>query len=90
MCLFDFLLFPVYAEEKSKSEKVSALKSHKHETIQSVQKKEETLGHLRNFIWETDLDLAFERAKKEHKNVMIMVEDTRCKWCNKYENRCLV
>ena len=69
------------AEETSKDVKVSPLKSQKHETIQTLQKKEESLEAFEKLIWETDMDLAFDRAKKEHRNVMIMVEDTRCKWC---------
>ena len=76
------LLFSaVCGEETTHAAKVSTLKSQKHETIQNMQKKEETLGAFENLSWETDMDHAFERAKKEHKNVMIMVEDRRCKWC---------
>jgi thiol:disulfide interchange protein len=75
------LFVKAYAEERSEDAKVSPLKSQKHETIQTLQKKEETLDAFEKLIWETDMDLAFERAKKEHRNVMIMVEDTRCKWC---------
>jgi len=48
---------------------------------QEVQKKEGTLGAFEKLSWETDMDHAFERAKKERKNVMVMVEDTRCRWC---------
>ena len=72
---------PAGAEEKSKSSKISTSKSQKHETNQSMQKKDETLEAFEKLIWETDMDYAFERAKKENKNVMVMVEDTRCKWC---------
>jgi len=73
--------FPVYAEETTNAVNVSTLKSQKHETIQSMQKKEESLGAFEKLSWETDMDHAFERAQKEQKNVMIMVEDRRCKWC---------
>lgn len=76
------LLFsPACGEETTKAAKVSPLKSQKHETIQNLQKKDETLSAFEKLSWETDMDHAFERAKKEHKNVMIMVEDRRCKWC---------
>ena len=75
------LFLSAYAEEKSEPAKVNALKSQKDETIQSKQKKDETLEAFEKLDWETDMDLAFERAKKESKNVMVMVEDTRCKWC---------
>jgi thioredoxin-related protein len=73
--------FPVYGEETTKVVNVSTLKSQKHETIQNLQKKDETLGAFEKLSWETDMDHAFERAQKEQKNVMIMVEDRRCKWC---------
>ena len=75
------LFFPVYGEETTNAVNVSTLKSQKHETIQNMQKKEESLGAFEKLSWETDMDHAFERAQKEHKNVMIMVEDRRCKWC---------
>lgn len=82
LLISSFLLFvDASAQENSKTEKVSASKSQKHETIQSLQKKEETLAAFEKLIWETDMDLAFERAKREHRDVLIMVEDTRCKWC---------
>jgi len=73
--------FPVYAEETTKAVNVGTLKSQQHETIQNMQKKEETLAAFEELSWETDMDHAFERAQKEQKNVMIMVEDRRCKWC---------
>jgi len=73
--------FPAFGEETTKATKISTLKSQKHETIQNLQKKDETLAAFEKLSWETDMDHAFERAKKEHKNVMIMVEDRRCKWC---------
>ena len=79
--VFSLFLFQGYAEETLKLDKVSTLKSQKHETIQSLKKKEETLGAFEKLKWETDMDHAFKRAKTEHKNVMIMVEDVRCKWC---------
>ncbi|MCO4845227.1 MAG: thioredoxin family protein [Sulfurovum sp.] len=75
------LFFPGYGEETTKPVKVSTLKSKKHETIQTLQEKEEGLGAFDKLTWETDMDHAFKRAKKEHKNVMVMVEDARCKWC---------
>ncbi len=75
------LFFPACGDEITKAAKVTTLKSQKDATIHNVQKKEETPGAFVRLSWETDMDHAFERAKKEHKNVMIMVEDTRCKWC---------
>jgi len=75
------LLLQGCGEEKSKPSKVNTLKSQKDEITQETQKKEETLRAFDKLNWETDMDHAFERAKKEHKNVMIMVEDIRCKWC---------
>ncbi len=81
LIFFVLLSVTANAQESSKTEKISPLKSQKHETIQTLQKKDVTLDAFEKLIWETDMDLAFQRAKKENKNVMIMVEDTRCKWC---------
>lgn len=76
-------------EEKSKLSKVSTLKSQQNNIIQETQTKEETFRVFAKLNWETDMDHAFERAKKEHKNVMIMVEDIRCKWCTKMKKEAL-
>ncbi|GIT99181.1 thioredoxin family protein [Sulfurovum sp. TSL1] len=76
------LLFsPACAEETVQTEKTTIFKGQKDETTQIVQHKAGTPLAYETLSWETDMDHAFERAKKEHKNVMIMVEDTRCKWC---------
>lgn len=76
------LLFSlVCGAETTNTSKVSTVKSQQDETASSVQKKEGTAGAFERLSWETDMDYAFERAKKEHKNVMIMVEDRRCRWC---------
>lgn len=40
-------------------------------------------------VWETEFTTAFERAKNEHKHVMIMVEEPRCKWCVKMKKGAL-
>lgn len=81
LVFFVLLFVNASAVESQNTEKISPMKSQKHETIQALQKNDETLDAFEKLIWETDMDLAFERAQKEHRNVLIMVEDTRCKWC---------
>ena len=39
--------------------------------------------------WVKDLDAAFTLAKKEHKNVMVLVEGENCRWCKKMKHRTL-
>ena len=39
--------------------------------------------------WIKDLDTAFTLAKKEHKNVMVLVEGENCRWCKKMKHRTL-
>jgi len=39
--------------------------------------------------WTKDLDTAFTLAKKEHKNVMVLVEGENCRWCTKMKHRTL-
>lgn len=77
------LIFQGCGEEKSDLSKTSHLKISENNTAIEVQKEEEIFEEFSKLSWETNMDNAFERAKKEHKNVMIMVEDTRCKWCAK-------
>ena len=79
---FGLFLAEGYAEEKSKPSDIDTL-------TQKTQKKEETLGAFDKLHWETDLDLAFARAKKEHKNVMVMIECVTCTWCIKMKKGAL-
>jgi len=39
--------------------------------------------------WVKDLDTAFALAKKEHKDVMVLVEGETCRWCKKFKHRTL-
>lgn len=39
--------------------------------------------------WQNDVKTAFELAQKEQKNVMVMVEDVRCRWCIKMKEGAL-
>ncbi len=39
--------------------------------------------------WVKDIDTALELAKKEHKNVMVMVESEHCRWCKKMKSQTL-
>ena len=39
--------------------------------------------------WVRDLDTAFALAKKEHKNIMVLVEGENCRWCKKFKHRTL-
>ena len=39
--------------------------------------------------WQDDIKTAFELAQKEQKNVMVMVEDVRCRWCIKMKEGAL-
>ncbi|MDM5264160.1 thioredoxin family protein [Sulfurovum sp. XTW-4] len=39
--------------------------------------------------WSKDLETAFATAKKEHKNIMVLVEGENCRWCKKLKHRTL-
>lgn len=39
--------------------------------------------------WVKDIDTALIVAKKEHKNVMVLVEGENCRWCTKMKTRTL-
>ena len=39
--------------------------------------------------WTKDLDTAFALAKKEQKDVMVLVEGENCRWCKKFKHRTL-
>ena len=46
-------------------------------------------GTLLAVDWVKDINTALETAKKEHKNVMVMVEGEHCRWCKKMKGRTL-
>ena len=46
-------------------------------------------GTLLAVDWVKDINIALETAKKEHKNVMVMVEGEHCRWCKKMKGRTL-
>ncbi len=39
--------------------------------------------------WVKDIDTALTLAKKEHKNIMVLVEGEHCRWCKKMKHRTL-
>lgn len=49
----------------------------------------EKYGSPYGIPWEKDLSTAFERAKKEHKIVMVMAVSKGCKWCEKMKKETL-
>lgn len=46
-------------------------------------------GSLLALDWVKDIDTAVQIAKKEHKNIMVMVEGEHCRWCKKMKGRTL-
>lgn len=39
--------------------------------------------------WVKDINTALTLAKKEHKNIMVLVEGENCRWCKKMKHRTL-
>ncbi|HIP55037.1 MAG TPA: thioredoxin family protein [Sulfurimonas autotrophica] len=46
-------------------------------------------GSLFALDWVKDIETALTLAKKEKKNVMVMVESEHCRWCQKMKHRTL-
>ncbi|MBT8343483.1 MAG: thioredoxin family protein [Sulfurovum sp.] len=46
-------------------------------------------GTLFSGEWVKDIDTAFALAKKENKNIMVLVEGENCRWCKKLKHRTL-
>jgi len=40
-------------------------------------------------VWQKDITSAFEKAQKENKIVMVLVEGEHCRWCKKMKHRTL-
>lgn len=47
-------------------------------------------GSLMALDWVKDIETALTLAKKENKNVMVMVESEHCRWCKKMKHRTLL
>lgn len=85
---FSLCLLQGYGEEHCKPADLTAVKGQKSDT--GKEKKEKaSLGAFEKLHWETDMDEAFERAKNERKNVMVMIEEADCKWCIKMKKGAL-
>ena len=46
-------------------------------------------GTLLALEWAKDLNTAITTAKKDHKNIMVMVESSHCVWCKKMKEETL-
>lgn len=79
---FSLCLFQGYGEDISNLSKGTTVENHKSDVSKAKEEKE-LLGAFETLHWETDMDHALERAKKENKHVITMVEEARCKWCKK-------
>lgn len=88
LACFSLFVLPGNGGETTPPTKVTTVIGHTDEPIREKEEKE-PLGAFEKLHWETDMDDAFERAKKEHKNVMVMVEDTHCRWCTKMKKGAL-
>ena len=40
-------------------------------------------------VWQKDITTAFEKAQKENKVLMVLVEGEHCRWCKKMKHRTL-
>ena len=40
-------------------------------------------------VWQKDIATAFDKAQKENKVLMVLVEGEHCKWCKKMKHRTL-
>lgn len=85
---FSLFVLQGYAGETATSSKATILIGQTDEPIREKEEKE-SLGAFKKLRWETDMDEAFERAKNERKNVMVMIEEADCKWCMKMKNGAL-
>jgi len=85
---FSLCVLQGYSMGTTQSSNITAVNSQLEKRVLQNEEKE-SLGAFEELHWETDMDHAFERAQKEHKNVMVMVEDTHCKWCIKMKKGAL-
>ena len=42
-----------------------------------------------DIVWQEDISTAFDKAEKENKVLMVLVEGEHCRWCTKMKHRTL-
>lgn len=89
MIYIGFLSFLIASQLIAQNINVSEFKSQKHEVIQTLHAPKNSHDAFAKLPWETDMQRAFQRAKKEHKNVILLIQDPWCKWCKKMKNETL-
>jgi len=57
--------------------------SKKESVKPSPQEAIDTVKSIANLSWHSHVETAFELAKKEHRDVIIMVGEDYCRWCTK-------
>lgn len=82
--IFFAAILSVFSAEAKSQEANEAFKSNV-----SVVKEETGLEAFDALDWQTELSKAFELAKNQQKNVIVMVEDIHCKWCVKMKKGAL-
>ena len=75
--------------DKKSESFTSAIESNKTEKKASAQQSPDTLQTIANLSWHSNVETAFGEARKEHKNVVIMVGEESCRWCKKMKERTL-
>ena len=90
--IFLFLSFFVLGGCTDKSEKKSSLVTpdiHNKSIDTSRQLLPDTVATLGNLSWHSNVKEAFALAKKENKQVIIMVGEDNCRWCIKMKKQTL-
>jgi thioredoxin-related protein len=82
LILFVFLYLILGCKKESTTHIVSSTASLKSKSIEQISKKD-SIKIIAGLPWHSDIKSAFTLAKKEKKNVIIMVEENSCKWCRK-------
>ena len=68
----------------------SAVSSKDTEKKMGAQQRPDRLQRIADLSWHSHLETAFTKAKKEHKNVLVMVGEDNCRWCVKMKEGTLI
>jgi len=51
--------------------------------------KSDTMTTISGLLWHLNIETALQKAKKEKKDILVMVGEDSCRWCKKMKNRTL-
>jgi len=87
--LFGITIVSLNACADSKKNMNESQNAGKSKTTETEKINIQSNGTYKALQWMNDVHTAFEKAREQQKNLMVMAEDPHCRWCVKMEEEAL-